>query len=245
MRAWGWPGMCAAPMGMMAAGDQRAGGDVLAAWAESLSGRARAHRDPVFVSGGQAKRAGDGLPGYYAGQPLLSCSFRNGSKGSRPPNDASSCSKPSRPKCGAVRRSPAQSLGRRGRPWNCLTGILGLLPWLTQRGQRVGEGEQDESDQRRGKDCPRSDSGRGPKMRRSASAMGTSLILASSGGCSDTTSAQPDDLIEPSMFCSLPTASIRRTCPGRRRSGNRVDEAVAHRHHTLDLTEPRCRCQPD
>src|SRR6266702_8566391 len=32
--------MCAAPIGMMAAGDQRAGGDVLAAWAESLSGRA-------------------------------------------------------------------------------------------------------------------------------------------------------------------------------------------------------------
>jgi hypothetical protein len=32
MRAWevGW--MCAAPMGMMAAGDQRTGGDALAAW---------------------------------------------------------------------------------------------------------------------------------------------------------------------------------------------------------------------
>ena len=31
--------MCAAPMGMLAAGDRRAGGDVLAAWAESLAGR--------------------------------------------------------------------------------------------------------------------------------------------------------------------------------------------------------------
>ena len=35
------------------------------------------------------------------------------------------------------------------------------------------------SGQRRGNDCPRSDSGRGPNMRRSASAMGTSLLLAS------------------------------------------------------------------
>jgi site-specific DNA recombinase len=31
--------MCAAPMGMMAAGVQRAGGDALAAWAESLGSR--------------------------------------------------------------------------------------------------------------------------------------------------------------------------------------------------------------
>ena len=31
--------MCAAPMGMMAAGDQRMRGDVLAAWAESLASR--------------------------------------------------------------------------------------------------------------------------------------------------------------------------------------------------------------
>ena len=31
--------MCAASMGMMAAGDQRTGGDVLAAWAEGLAGR--------------------------------------------------------------------------------------------------------------------------------------------------------------------------------------------------------------
>ena len=30
----GWPGMCAAPMGMMAADHKRTGGDVLAAWAE-------------------------------------------------------------------------------------------------------------------------------------------------------------------------------------------------------------------
>jgi len=30
--------MCAAPMGMMAAGDQRTDGDVLAAWAEGLAG---------------------------------------------------------------------------------------------------------------------------------------------------------------------------------------------------------------
>jgi enterobactin synthetase component D / holo-[acyl-carrier protein] synthase len=34
-------------------------------------------------------------------------------------------------------------------------------------------------DQRSGNDCPRSASGRGPKMRRSASVMGTSLMLAS------------------------------------------------------------------
>ena len=34
-------------------------------------------------------------------------------------------------------------------------------------------------DQRSGNDCPRSASGRGPKMRRSASAIGTSLMLAS------------------------------------------------------------------
>jgi len=31
--------MCTAPMGMMAAGDQRTGGDVLAAWAEGLASR--------------------------------------------------------------------------------------------------------------------------------------------------------------------------------------------------------------
>src|SRR5258707_5084655 len=31
--------MCAAPMGMMAVGGQRAGGDALAAWAEGLAGR--------------------------------------------------------------------------------------------------------------------------------------------------------------------------------------------------------------
>jgi len=31
--------MCAAPMGMMAAGGQRPGEDVLAAWAEGLAGR--------------------------------------------------------------------------------------------------------------------------------------------------------------------------------------------------------------
>lgn len=31
--------MCAAPMGMTAAGGQRAAGDVLAAWAEGLAGR--------------------------------------------------------------------------------------------------------------------------------------------------------------------------------------------------------------
>ena len=31
--------MCAAPMGIMAAADQRAGGDALAAWAEGLAGR--------------------------------------------------------------------------------------------------------------------------------------------------------------------------------------------------------------
>jgi site-specific DNA recombinase len=31
--------MCAAPMGMMAAGDQRTGGDALAAWAEGLASR--------------------------------------------------------------------------------------------------------------------------------------------------------------------------------------------------------------
>jgi site-specific DNA recombinase len=31
--------MCAAPMGMMAAGDQRTGGDALAAWAEGLGSR--------------------------------------------------------------------------------------------------------------------------------------------------------------------------------------------------------------
>ena len=31
--------MCAAPMGMMAAGDRRTDGDALAAWAEGLAGR--------------------------------------------------------------------------------------------------------------------------------------------------------------------------------------------------------------
>ena len=31
--------MCAAPMGIMAVGGQRAAGDVLAAWAERLAGR--------------------------------------------------------------------------------------------------------------------------------------------------------------------------------------------------------------
>ena len=36
--------MCAAPVGMMAAGDQRAGGDALAAWAESLSRRGQGMR---------------------------------------------------------------------------------------------------------------------------------------------------------------------------------------------------------
>ena len=36
--------MCAAPMGMMAAGDLRTGGDALAAWAESLAGRGRGMR---------------------------------------------------------------------------------------------------------------------------------------------------------------------------------------------------------
>ena len=61
------------------------------------------------------------------------------------------------------------------------------------------------------------------------------------------TSAQPDDLIEPSMFCSAPSrrpvSDVRaRGGDGR---GNRAGEAVAHRHHTLDLTEPRCHCQPD
>jgi len=36
--------MCAAPMGMMAAGDQRTGGDALAAWAQSLAGRGQGMR---------------------------------------------------------------------------------------------------------------------------------------------------------------------------------------------------------
>src|SRR3984893_18224733 len=36
--------MCAAPMGMMAAGDQRADGDALAAWAESLASRGQGMR---------------------------------------------------------------------------------------------------------------------------------------------------------------------------------------------------------
>ena len=36
--------MCAAPVGMMAAGDQRTGGDALAAWAESLSRRGQGMR---------------------------------------------------------------------------------------------------------------------------------------------------------------------------------------------------------
>jgi hypothetical protein len=36
--------MCAAPMGMMAAGDQGTGGDALAAWAESLASRGQGIR---------------------------------------------------------------------------------------------------------------------------------------------------------------------------------------------------------
>ena len=42
---WGWPGVCAAPMGVLPAGGVRPGGDMLASWAEGLG------RDRAWVGG--------------------------------------------------------------------------------------------------------------------------------------------------------------------------------------------------
>ena len=57
--------------------------------------------------------------------------------------------------------------------------LLPLVDWQTALSGSCHQDRADADDQRSGNECPRSASGRGPKMRRSASAMGTSLMLAS------------------------------------------------------------------